>query len=122
MSNSNFAVVALESTIVSHGMPYPQNLSTAREVEAVVRRNGAVPATIALLDGLIHVGEETCLSYIILSNPSCQKGLDGRQLARVAEAGEKASKTSRRDIASVLARRAIGSTTGTYSPTASYNA
>ncbi len=52
-----------------------------------------------------------------MANPSDQTGLDDRQLARVAEAGEKASKTSRRDIASVLARRAIGSTTGTYSPT-----
>ena len=42
-------VVALESTIISHGMPYPKNVETAREVEAMVRRNGAVPATIAIL-------------------------------------------------------------------------
>ncbi|KAK4407445.1 Pseudouridine-5'-phosphate glycosidase [Sesamum angolense] len=46
------AVVALESTIISHGMPYPQNLETAKEVEAIVRQNGAIPATIAILDGL----------------------------------------------------------------------
>lgn len=50
------AVVALESTIISHGMPYPQNLETARAVEAVVRENGATPATIAILDGVPHVG------------------------------------------------------------------
>jgi len=46
------AVVALESTIISHGMPYPLNLETAKEVEAIVRTNGAVPATIAILDGI----------------------------------------------------------------------
>lgn len=44
-------VVALESTIISHGMPYPQNVKTAREVEQIVRDNGAVPATIAIIDG-----------------------------------------------------------------------
>ncbi|GJM97313.1 hypothetical protein PR202_ga14232 [Eleusine coracana subsp. coracana] len=49
------AVVALESTIISHGMPYPKNLQTAMEVEAIVRENGAVPATIAILDGVPHV-------------------------------------------------------------------
>lgn len=50
------AVVALESTIVSHGMPYPQNLQTALEVEATVRACGAVPATIAILGGRPHIG------------------------------------------------------------------
>ncbi len=50
------AVVALESTIISHGMPFPQNLETARAVEDVVRGQGAVPATIAILDGIPHVG------------------------------------------------------------------
>ncbi|KAK7858227.1 pseudouridine-5'-phosphate glycosidase [Quercus suber] len=50
------AVVALESTIISHGMPYPLNLETAKEVEAIVRTNGAVPATIAILDGIPCVG------------------------------------------------------------------
>ena len=49
-------VVALESTIISHGMPYPQNLQTAVEVEDIVRKNGAVPATIAIFDGKCHVG------------------------------------------------------------------
>jgi len=50
------AVVALESTIITHGMPYPQNVTTAREVEAVVRENGAVPATIAIIGGRIRIG------------------------------------------------------------------
>jgi len=50
------AVVALESTIVTHGMPYPQNVATARDVEGVVRAAGAVPATIAVVDGIISVG------------------------------------------------------------------
>jgi pseudouridine-5'-phosphate glycosidase len=50
------AIVALESTIITHGMPHPQNVATAREVEAVVRANGAVPATIAILGGRIKIG------------------------------------------------------------------
>lgn len=50
------AVVALESTIISHGMPFPQNLETARAVESVIREQGAVPATIAILDGVPHIG------------------------------------------------------------------
>jgi len=49
-------LVALESTIITHGMPAPQNLETARAVEAELRANGAVPATIAVMDGLIRVG------------------------------------------------------------------
>lgn len=49
-------VVALESTIISHGMPYPQNLATAEAVEDVVRDNGAVPATVAVIQGRPHVG------------------------------------------------------------------
>ncbi len=49
-------IVALESTIISHGMPYPKNVATAREVEKIVRTNGATPATIAILNGNIHVG------------------------------------------------------------------
>lgn len=53
---SGSPVVALETTIVTHGMPYPANLSTAREVEQLVRSYGAVPATIGVLDGRVHVG------------------------------------------------------------------
>jgi Indigoidine synthase A like protein len=54
--DSGRAVVALESTIISHGMPYPQNYETALQVEQVVRDNGAVPATIAIIKGVIHIG------------------------------------------------------------------
>lgn len=58
-------IVALESTIITHGMPYPANLETAREVEQVVRDNGAVPATIAIMGGQIHVGlEDTTLEAL----------------------------------------------------------
>ena len=49
-------IVALESTIITHGMPFPQNVETARRVEAEVRAHGAVPATIAILDRRIHIG------------------------------------------------------------------
>ena len=54
--DENRPIVALESTIISHGMPYPKNVATAREVESIVRKNGATPATIAILNGNIHVG------------------------------------------------------------------
>ena len=54
--NSNKPVVALESTIISHGMPYPKNVETALNVEKIVRENGAVPATIAIIKGKITVG------------------------------------------------------------------
>ena len=52
----NRPVVALESTIIAHGMPFPQNLDMAREVEQIVRDNGAVPATIAIIDGELRAG------------------------------------------------------------------
>ena len=52
---NNQAVVALESTIISHGMPYPQNLETAKRCEEIVRENGAVPATTAIINGRIKV-------------------------------------------------------------------
>ncbi len=54
-------VVALETTIVTHGMPHPHNINTALEVEGIIRDAGAVPATIGVLDGTVHVGE--CASY-----------------------------------------------------------
>lgn len=54
--DENKPVVALESTIISHGMPYPQNVEMAKEVEQIVRENGAVPATIAIIDGKIKIG------------------------------------------------------------------
>ena len=54
--NNGRAVVALESTIISHGMPYPKNVETAIEVENTVRANGAIPATVAIFNGTCHVG------------------------------------------------------------------
>ncbi len=86
-------LVALESTIVAHGMPWPRNLQTARAVEAVVRAEGAEPATIALLDGRIRIG------------------LDDAQLERLARAGRGAAKVSRRDLPGVLAAGELGATT-----------
>ncbi|CAF2081517.1 unnamed protein product [Brassica napus] len=87
------AVVALESTIISHGMPYPQNLQTAKEVESIVRENGAVPATIAILNGV------PCI------------GLNEEELERLASLGKSVQKTAGRDIPHVVATRANGATT-----------
>ena len=86
------AVVALESTIITHGMPYPQNVETARAVEAVVRAGGAAPATIALIAGRIRVG------------------LADDELDRLGAAKD-ALKASRRDIAACLVRQATAGTT-----------
>ncbi len=66
-------VVALESTIISHGMPYPQNVETAREVEAIIRDAGAVPATIAIVSGRIKVGLSEELLTVIGSEPGVVK-------------------------------------------------
>lgn len=85
-------IVALESTIITHGMPYPQNLEMARQVEDDIRAAGAVPATIAVLDGTIHVGLEP-------------QALD--QLARATNV----LKLSRADLAVALAQGATGATT-----------
>jgi pseudouridylate synthase len=87
------AVVALESTIVAHGMPFPDNLSTARAVEARVREQGAVPATIAVIDGRVRVG------------------LSDAELAQLAEAGPAVLKLSRRDLGYALSQRRLGATT-----------
>jgi pseudouridine-5'-phosphate glycosidase len=88
----NRPVVALESTIITHGMPYPQNLETARAVEQVVRDSGAVPATIAISGGGIHIGLDDA-------------ALD--QLARTPDA----MKLSRADLAVALANGKTGATT-----------
>ncbi|MCC2961558.1 pseudouridine-5'-phosphate glycosidase [Massilia sp. IC2-278] len=90
--NAGLPVVALESTIISHGMPYPQNVQTAREVEQIIRDAGAVPATIAIIDGKICVG------------------LNDEQLERLGTAQD-AIKVSRRDLAYVLSQRLLGATT-----------
>ncbi|MEM9580624.1 MAG: pseudouridine-5'-phosphate glycosidase [Pseudomonadota bacterium] len=86
------AIVALESTIITHGMPWPQNLEMARRVEEVVRDNGAEPATIAVMDGVLHVG------------------LEDAQLEALAQT-RGAAKLSRADIAVCLATKGTGATT-----------
>jgi pseudouridine-5'-phosphate glycosidase len=86
-------VVALESTIISHGMAWPANLETARAVEAVVREHGAVPATVAILGGRACVG------------------ITAAQMERLARAGRAVPKVSRRDIAAVVAAGGDGATT-----------
>lgn len=88
----NRPVVALESTILSHGMPYPDNLAFAAEVERVVREEGAVPATIAVLDGKLKVG------------------LNNEELERMCRA-EGVGKVSRRDLPVYLAEKRPGATT-----------
>ena len=88
----NGPVVALESTIISHGMPFPQNLETALEVESIIRKEGAIPATIAVLEGRIKIG---------LSN------LELEQFAQ----GTKTVKVSSRDVPLVLSQKQDGGTT-----------
>ncbi|WP_428540022.1 pseudouridine-5'-phosphate glycosidase [Profundibacter sp.] len=85
-------VVALESTIITHGMPYPQNVETARKVETVVRDGGATPATIAVLNGMLHIG------------------LTDKELETLAQTKDVA-KLSRADIAACLATGGTGATT-----------
>ncbi len=85
-------VVALESTIITHGLPYPENLTMARNVERIVRDQGAVPATIAFLKGMIHVG------------------LTDQQLEVLAQE-KNVEKVSRRDVSTVLSQKRSGGTT-----------
>jgi pseudouridylate synthase len=66
-------VVALESTIISHGMPYPTNVAMAQEVEGIVRANGAVPATIAVLDGIAHIGLAPEQLELLATHPEVHK-------------------------------------------------
>ncbi|MBO9419857.1 pseudouridine-5'-phosphate glycosidase [Labrenzia sp. R4_2] len=89
---ANKPLVALESTIITHGMPFPRNVETARQVEADIRENGAVPATIAIMDGKIHVG------------------LSDADLDRLAQA-EDVMKCSRADLTFALATGRYGATT-----------
>ena len=88
----NGPVVALESTIISHGMPFPQNLETALEVESIIRKEGALPATIAVIEGRIKIG---------LSN------LELEQFAQ----GTKTVKVSSRDLPLALSQKQDGGTT-----------
>ena len=86
-------VVALESTIISHGMPYPENVKTALECEKVVRENGAIPATIAIINGVITVG------------------LTDDEIEHLGKVGMKANKTSTRDIPYIVSKGLDGATT-----------
>ena len=89
------AVVALESTIISHGMPYPQNVETALKVEEIVRENGAVPATIAVIGGRLKAG------------------LTPEEIEYFGKKGTDIAKASRRDLAALCARGEDGATTVT---------
>ena len=88
-------VVALESTIISHGMPYPKNVETALRVEQTIRDNGAVPATIAVIGGRLKAG------------------LSHEEIEHLGKAGRAVAKASRRDLPALVARGADGATTVT---------
>ncbi|MCI7574485.1 MAG: pseudouridine-5'-phosphate glycosidase, partial [Clostridiales bacterium] len=88
-------VVALESTIISHGMPYPQNVETALNVERIIRENGAVPATIAIIGGRLKAG------------------LTAEEIEYFGKKGRGIAKASRRDLAVLCARGEDGATTVT---------
>jgi len=90
--DSNIPLVALESTVITHGLPRPQNLALARDMERIVRENGATPVTIAILDGEIHVG------------------LTDAELERLANE-EHVRKISRRDFATAILKKECGGTT-----------
>lgn len=92
-AQSGRAVVALESTIITHGMPYPRNAETALAVEAEVRQAGAIPATIAILGGRLKVG------------------LSAEEIQTLAKRGPEVTKCSRRDLSVLVARRMDGATT-----------
>jgi len=88
-------VVALESTIISHGMPYPKNVETALLVEQTIRDNGAVPATIAVIGGRLKAG------------------LTHEEIEHLGKAGRAVAKASRRDLPAIVARKIDGATTVT---------
>lgn len=89
---ANKPIVALESTIISHGMPYPQNVETAKEVEEIIRRNGAVPATTAIINGKIKIG------------------ISDEELEFLAQSKD-IEKASRRDLPYLVANKKNGATT-----------
>ena len=86
------AIVALKSTVLTHGLPRPQNLQLARDMEATVRENGAAPATVAFLDGCLHIG------------------LSDSELERLANE-DNAYKVGPRDYGTVMTKKACGGTT-----------
>ncbi|CAB4886458.1 unannotated protein [freshwater metagenome] len=85
-------IVALESTIISHGLPRPSNLTVAREVEEIVRARGAVPATIAILDGTVHIGL-TDEQLVDIANRDDIAKASSRDLAIIAASGKSAATT-----------------------------
>jgi pseudouridine-5'-phosphate glycosidase len=85
-------IVALESTIISHGLPRPSNLTVAREVEEIVRSKGAVPATIAILDGIVHIGL-TDEQLVDIANRDDIAKASSRDLAIIAASGKSAATT-----------------------------
>lgn len=89
----NKPVVALESTIISHGMPYPQNVETALQVESIIREHGAVPATTAIIGGVLTAG------------------LSKDEIEHLGKEGQKVTKVSRRDIPVIAARKMDGAST-----------
>ena len=90
---NNIPVVALESTIISHGMPYPQNVETALKVESIVRENGCIPATTAIINGKLKAG------------------LTKDEIELLGKEGLKVSKVSRRDIPYIVANKLNGAST-----------
>lgn len=93
--SENRGVVALESTIISHGLPHPENLETALALERIIRSEGAVPATIAIIEGVLHVGLER----------------DQLEALALPNADSVIHKVSRRDLGYLLANKLTGSTT-----------
>ena len=91
----NKPVVALESTIISHGMPYPQNVETALKVEQIIRDNGAIPATIAIINGQMRAG------------------LSADEIDYLGKKGREVAKVSRRDLPVIIAEKKDGATTVT---------
>src|SRR6185436_13101700 len=77
---TNQPVVALESTVIAHGLPRPQNLETAKQLEEIVRAAGAVPATVAMLSGTLHAGLEDSQLELLAENDDIKK-LSVRDLA-----------------------------------------
>ncbi|NND50970.1 MAG: pseudouridine-5'-phosphate glycosidase [Flavobacteriaceae bacterium] len=90
---NNQPIVALESTIISHGMPYPQNRDTALEVEQILRDQGVIPATVAIISGRLKIG------------------LRAQEIDYLAKSGSQITKASRRDLAYLLAQKMDGATT-----------
>lgn len=89
----NKPVIALESTIISHGMPYPQNVETAMKVESIIREHGCIPATVGIVDGVGVVG------------------LSAGEIEEMGKRGQSIPKVSRRDLPIVLAEKSWGATT-----------